>query len=85
MAYVDNADKENTWYLDSGCNNHMCGNREYLFDFDGSFKNLVKLGNNLSLSVVGKGNIRLQVKETTQVITSMFYVPDLKINLLSIG
>ncbi|KAH0655583.1 hypothetical protein KY285_030465 [Solanum tuberosum] len=61
MAYVDNADKENTWYLDSGCNNHMCGNREYFFDFDGSFKDSVKSGNNLSLSVVGKGNIRLQI------------------------
>lgn len=87
MAYVDSGDanNEDTWFLDSGCSNHMCGKKEYFYDFDGSFRDSVKLGNNLSLSVIGKGNIRLQVKETTQVITSVFYVPELKNNLLSIG
>lgn len=45
-----------------------------IFLTDGSFKDSVKLGSNLSL-----------VKETIQVITNVFYVPDLKNNLLSIG
>ena len=35
--------------------------------------------------VIGKGNIRLQVNGTTQIITRVFYVPELKNNLLSIG
>ncbi|XP_070042981.1 uncharacterized protein [Nicotiana tomentosiformis] len=71
MAYVDSgANDKDTWFLDSGCNNHMCGKKEYFFDFDGRFRDSVKLGNNLSLSVIGKGNIRLQVKKTTQVITT---------------
>ncbi|XP_073003520.1 uncharacterized protein [Typha latifolia] len=34
---------------------------------------------------MGKGNIRIQVHGITQVITEVFYIPELKINLLSIG
>jgi hypothetical protein len=45
----------------------------------------VKLGNNSSMTVMRKGNVRIRVNGNTQVITSVFYVPDLKSNLLSIG
>lgn len=35
MAYVEEKEqhKTDTWFLDSGCSNHMCGKREYLSDF----------------------------------------------------
>ena len=39
----------------------MCGKKEYFSDFDGSFRDSVKLGNNSSMDVMGKGNVRLQV------------------------
>ena len=45
----------------------------------------MKLGNNSSMTVIGNGNVRLQVNGNTQIITEVFYVPDLKNNLLSIG
>jgi len=35
--------------------------------------------------ISGKGNIRLQVNGIAQIITGVFYVPELKNNLLSIG
>ncbi|CAI8615090.1 unnamed protein product [Vicia faba] len=35
--------------------------------------------------VVGKGNIRLHANGITQVITNVYYVPELKNNLISIG
>jgi len=35
--------------------------------------------------VSGKGNIRLQVNGIAKIITGVFYVPELKNNLLSIG
>ncbi|KAM1393926.1 hypothetical protein ACFX2F_030030 [Malus domestica] len=55
MAYVDAPEvKEDIWFLDSGCSNHMCGKRELFFDFDESFKESVKLGNNTSMTVLGK-------------------------------
>ena len=63
MSYVDmnKANGEYMLFLDSGCSNHMCGKKEYFSDFDGSFKDSVKLGNNSSMVVMGKGNVRLQV------------------------
>ncbi|RVW64797.1 Retrovirus-related Pol polyprotein from transposon TNT 1-94 [Vitis vinifera] len=87
MAYVDmnKAHREDMWFLDSGCSNHMCGTKEYFSDFDGSFRDSVKLGNNTSMVVTGKGNVRLQVNGIAQIITGVFYVPELKNNLLSIG
>ncbi|RVW19207.1 Retrovirus-related Pol polyprotein from transposon TNT 1-94 [Vitis vinifera] len=87
MSYVDmnKANEEYMWFLDSGCSNHMCGKKEYFLDFDGSFRDSVKLGNNSSMVVMGKGNVRLQVNGRVQIITGVFYVPELKNNLLSIG
>jgi len=63
----------------------MCGKNEYISDFDESFRKSMKLGNNTSMVVSGKGNIQLQVNGITQIITGVFYVPELKNNLLSIG
>ena len=76
MACVDmnKVNGEDMWFLDSGCSNHMCGKKEYFSDFDESFRVSVKLGNNSSMVVMGKGNVRL-----------VFYVPELKNNLLSTG
>ena len=45
----------------------------------------MKLGNNTRMMVMGKGNIRLQVSGKSQVIGEVFYIPELKSNLLSIG
>ncbi|KAG8649537.1 hypothetical protein MANES_08G103711v8 [Manihot esculenta] len=73
-----------TWFLDSGCNNHMCGKKEYFFDLDENFRNSMKLGNNLSLIIKSKGNIRLIIRGLMQTITNVFYVYELKNNLLSI-
>lgn len=52
-----NASKEELWFLDSGCSNHMCGKIEFFSDIDESFRESVKLGNNSSIAMMGKGNI----------------------------
>lgn len=44
----------------------------------------MKLGNNFKMSVLGRGNVRLHVNGITQVITNVYYVPELKNNLISI-
>jgi len=87
MAYVNmnKANKEDMWFLDSGCSNHMCGKKEYFSDFDGSFKDSVKLGTNSSMVVTEKGNVQLEVNGIIMIITGVFYVPDLRNNLLSSG
>ena len=37
------------------------------------------------MAVMGKGSIKLRVNGTCQVITEVYYLPDLHNNLLSIG
>ena len=87
MSYVElnQSRKEDVWFLDLGCSNHMCANKEWFSDLDEEFRHSVKLGNNSKMAVLGKGNIRLQIAGVTQVITDVFYIPELKNNLLSVG
>ncbi|WJZ87437.1 hypothetical protein VitviT2T_006816 [Vitis vinifera] len=87
MSYVElnQSRKEDVWFLDSGCSNHMCGNKLWFSDLDEEFRQSVKLGNNSKMTVLGKGNIRMQVAGVTQVITDVFYIPKLRNNLLSVG
>lgn len=44
----------------------------------------MKLGNDMRMAIVAKGNVRVQVDGMTQVISDVYYVPELKNNLLSI-
>ena len=46
---------------------------------------MVKLGNNTKMTVFGKGRVRLHLNDSNFVIADVFYVPELKNNLLSIG
>ncbi|XP_004296083.1 PREDICTED: uncharacterized protein LOC101303107 [Fragaria vesca subsp. vesca] len=87
MAYVEEnkSSREDVWFLDSGCSNHMCGNKRWFSTIDEGFRHAVKLGNNTRMSVMGNGNIKLQVHGLTQVISDVYYVPELRNNLLSIG
>ena len=86
MAQTDLVNpKETMWFLDSGCSNHMTGDKHWFIQLDESFRQVVKLGNDTKMAVMGKGNIKFRVNGTSQVISDVFYLPDLKNNLLSIG
>nr|DAD41107.1 TPA_asm: hypothetical protein HUJ06_015430 [Nelumbo nucifera] len=87
MSYVETneAKKEDVWFLDLGCSNHMCGDKALFCDFTESFRQMVKLGNNSKMTVMGKGNIKLKMNGLNHIVTKVFYVPELKNNLLSIG
>ncbi|PRQ55987.1 putative RNA-directed DNA polymerase [Rosa chinensis] len=84
MAYHEGTNTD-VWYLDSGCSNHMCGNKYLFSDYDEFFKDTMKLGNDAKMTVVGKGNIKLKIGGHVVKICDVFYVPDLKSNLISIG
>ncbi|KAJ0009921.1 hypothetical protein Pint_33443 [Pistacia integerrima] len=73
------------WYLDSGCNNHMSGNKVLFFDLDKTFRENMKLENNFSISVLGKGKIKIMMNNSMMTITSVLYVLELKSNLISLG
>ncbi|KAK2452730.1 hypothetical protein QL285_000498 [Trifolium repens] len=74
-----------SWFIDSGCSNHMIGNKAWFFNFDPNFRDSVRLGDDSKMSVLGKGNIKLKINNLVHTITSVFYVPGLKTNLLSLG
>jgi transposase InsO family protein len=87
MSYVElnNSKREDVWFLDSGCSNHMCGKKKWFTTLDEAFRHTVKLGNNARMQVMGKGNIKLEVDGLIQVISDVYFVPELRNNLLSIG
>ncbi|KAA8532168.1 hypothetical protein F0562_006691 [Nyssa sinensis] len=86
VCHVNEETQQNMWYLDTGCSNHMCGDKKAFSDLDESFRNNVKFGDNSTVSVMGKGKVTLQTKEhSTHTISNVLFVPDLKTNLLSVG
>ena len=53
ISYIEfkQAKMEDVWFLDSGCSNHMTGNRRWFTEFDESFSQTVKLGNNTRMAI----------------------------------
>nr|KYP58379.1 Retrovirus-related Pol polyprotein from transposon TNT 1-94 [Cajanus cajan] len=79
----DNGD--GSWYLDSGCSNHMAKDQSIFKDIDNSVKVKVRLGNGTMVESQGKGTVMVETKKGTRLIKDMLLVPNLKENLLSIG
>jgi len=51
------------WLLDSGCSNHMIGNKDLVGNFDQSMKIEVKLGTDKTMEVDGKGVVNILTKQ----------------------
>ncbi|CAL1391441.1 unnamed protein product [Linum trigynum] len=76
---------EDWWFLDSGCSNHMSGNKNWFTAIDSGTQCCVKLGNDYKLNVAGKGTVKLLVNQVSLIVQDVFYVPGLQTNLLSVG
>lgn len=83
VCHVNKETQQNLWYLDTSCNNHMCGDKKVFSDLDESFYNTVKFGNNSIVSVMGKG--RVTQGKLHHTISNVLFVPDLKTNLFGVG
>ena len=66
VCHANEETYKNIWYLDIGCNIHMCRDKLTLSDLDESFYDSMKLSDNSKVSVIGKG------KET--ILTNGNYV-----------
>jgi hypothetical protein len=74
------------WLLDSGCSNHMTGNKDLLSCIDSSLSFDITLGNDYLVKVQGKGTVPILTKQNVKkYINNVYHVPDLKHNLLSVG
>ena len=54
---------DNVCLLDSGCSNHMTGNKDLVANLDQSMKTEVKLGTDKTMDVDGKGVINIMTKK----------------------
>lgn len=87
MAYIESPEQkqDDVWFLDSGYSNHMCGDSSLFSEIEEGVKRTVRLGNHTQMKVMGKGSVRLSIQGVSHLVQDVFYVPDLKNNLLSIG
>jgi hypothetical protein len=76
--------KNDTWFLDSGCSNHMTPEKKIFLDIDTSFHSKVKMRNGVVVDVKGKGNVQVETKGLKK-IREVLFVSELNQNLLSIG
>ena len=78
-------EKNDKWYIDSGCSNHMTGDASIFCDIDASNKSQVRLGNGALVEVKGKGTIAIETKKGRRFIKNVLIVPNLQQNFLSVG
>ena len=62
----------NTWYLDIGCSNHMCGKKEFFLHLDEFIRGEVNFRNKSKILIISKGDINIQSKDDTNA--TIFYV-----------
>ncbi|KAB2062692.1 hypothetical protein ES319_A10G170000v1, partial [Gossypium barbadense] len=74
------------WYVDTGCSNHMCGNKSSFSYLNEDFHTTVSFRDKSIVHVVGKGDISIRTKNGfVETISNDFFVPALKSNLLNVG
>ena len=74
------------WYLETGYNNHMSGEKSVFSELDEAFRDVVKFGDGSTVFVMGKGKVAIQNnKNSIQTISNVLFILDLRINLLRVG
>ncbi|KAA8541944.1 hypothetical protein F0562_023096 [Nyssa sinensis] len=66
--------KNDVWFLDSGCSNHMTSNKSIFLDMDASINSQVKMGNEHLFKLKAKPHLELKQRRVPKV-------PDLEQNL----
>ncbi|KAJ4740894.1 Transposon Ty1-H Gag-Pol polyprotein [Rhynchospora pubera] len=83
---VNESEKQNLWYLDSGATNHMTGCKENFTELDTSVAGTVKFGDGSMVSIYGRGTVLLQGRMGEhKALTDVYYIPKLTSNIISLG
>ncbi|GMP48604.1 hypothetical protein CsSME_00015900 [Camellia sinensis var. sinensis] len=74
VCHVKEETRKNLWYLDTGCSNHMCGEKSAFSEFDEAFRDVVKFGDDSKVSIMGKGKVAIQTnKNSIQTISNVLF------------
>uniref|UniRef100_A0ACD5U6F7 Uncharacterized protein n=1 Tax=Avena sativa TaxID=4498 RepID=A0ACD5U6F7_AVESA len=74
------------WFLDSGASNHMCGHRNHFYELDTSVRGFVKLGDDSSVEIEGRGTILFDCKNDEHLtLAQVYYIPRLCSSIVSLG
>lgn len=83
-ADLSSCAQKEVWFLGSGCSNLMVFTKEWLFEFDDTFRDSVKHGDDSKMHVMGKGNSKLCIGGKIHINhTGVYYLSGLRNNLLS--
>jgi len=75
-----------SWFLNTGCSNHMTRNKEWLREVDPGRNTKVKLADHRTLTAEGMRNIVTEGKNgKIAAIDDVLYVIGMQCNLLSVG
>ncbi|GAU49921.1 hypothetical protein TSUD_180390 [Trifolium subterraneum] len=86
VTITDEIAESMVWYFDTGCSNHMTGNKSILTNFNKCLKTRIKLVNGNFIAAEGMGNVVIQRSNGNKaVIEKVLYVPGMKCNLMSVG
>ncbi|KAG5885635.1 hypothetical protein JTB14_012065 [Gonioctena quinquepunctata] len=79
----------NDWFLDSGCSAHLTVDKSNFISEETSSKLTITTANDQQMETNCVGDIQLPVRVSDQSfnvnVENVFYVPDLKVNLLSVS
>ena len=82
----ENINNDTLWYLDSGVSNHVCGHEHLFKEMKKIEDGHVSFGDASKVEVKGRGMIHFLQKDGVMgSIQDVYYVPDLKTNILSMG
>ncbi|GAU43236.1 hypothetical protein TSUD_241260 [Trifolium subterraneum] len=72
-------DKKESWYLDTGCFNHMTGHKDWLVNYDASRKSNIRFADSRTIKSEGVGDVLIQGKNGNQALITNVYNVDNKL------